>query len=673
MIDPVRVVPWLVRVTTGPADDDEVVPVEDDEVVPVDRVERSGDDTVWMTGRGRRFGAAATIVPVSDPDAGGWHVSLDVTLAADARPLDASVAVAIRVPADRDPDWLVPGVFVRDNRPAESRSRYPRWVPDGDAALTHDPFAASSWWLRSDRAATPSAFATGGGLRVALATGETSPLGATGVGFGTVTEESATAREVRLSFPYREEPIVYDGSPEPLPPDRPRHRWTPGETVRLEYRVHATPDGPDATAAILRSLADWLAPPAPLQPALDASRTADLAAEGLLRWHFRAPDSVLLETAAFERRGDGTTLEPGDRLAMHVAWLSGAPAAGALLEHGLRTAHREAVAAGRSVLDAIATNLAPCGTFWGQWTAAAGWGKGWTPGPDALHARTLAEAALFMTRAAHADPQAAAAWRGAIAGNARFVVAAQRADGRIPSAWNGSTGEPLSWAGTAGLAWVPTLIEAGRLFEAPEWTAAAFSAGAAYAGEVSTGSLRGAPEDVDLGPTSEDGYVAIMATVALATAADDPAERARWIRLARRAADWTLAFRWAYDAAFPPGTLLDRMGFRTRGADLASPANQHLHAYGLICTGELVELSRLTGDPHYARRARETFACFRQAIAARDGDLGGARRGMMPERLFQTRYDGPKGELGPLSHAWCLGLLLNAAELALGTPELADG
>ena len=52
---------------------------------------------------------------------------------------------------------------------------------------------------------------------------------------------------------------------------------------------------------------------------------------------------------------------------------------------------------------------------------------------------------------------------------------------------------------------------------------------------------------------------------------------------ARRAADWMLTFRYTYDVAFPETTLLGRYGFRTRGADQASPANQHLHAFGLIC------------------------------------------------------------------------------------------
>jgi hypothetical protein len=85
----------------------------------------------------------------------------------------------------------------------------------------------------------------------------------------------------------------------------------------------------------------------------------------------------------------------------------------------------------------------------------------------------------------------------------------------------------------------------------------------------------------------------------------------------------------------------------------------------------MVELSRLTGDPEYLDRTRENLACFRQFIARHDGDFN-ARRGMAPERFYQTRYGGSKGGVGPLSHAWSLGLLLYGCEAALGIPELGD-
>jgi hypothetical protein len=199
------------------------------------------------------------------------------------------------------------------------------------------------------------------------------------------------------------------------------------------------------------------------------------------------------------------------------------------------------------------------------------------------------------------------------------------------------------------MAWIPALVEAGRLD-------AARRAGAYFRGFR---TFYGAPEDVDLAPTSEDGYGAVMAFVAL----ED------W-ETAKRAADWMLTFRYTYDVSFPETTILGRYGFRTRGADQASPANQHLHAFGLICAPEMVRLARATGDDHYLRTTRENLACFRQFVAREDGDFG-AWRGMTTERYYQTDCFVAKGMLLTLSHAWTGGVLLLACEEALdGVPEL---
>ena len=666
---PSELIPWLVTASSGGD-----APGELDRVA-VDRVEDVGGGTVRMSGLGSIFEAVATWTPLVGTAAPGWEVDLEVRVKADVgTPIDASLAVAIRVPASDDPSWLIPGLFYGENRPAASRARYPRWVPAptadaGGDPLVADPFVADAWWFRSDRAATPAIFATGGGRRVALATTELSAAGPTGMGFGTVPTETGDQREIRLSFPYREAPVVYDGSATALPADRPVHRFEPGTPVRLSYLAFVVPAGPDDSTAILRTLHGRLMTDAPLRPWVGPDEAATLAAEGLLTWHDWPTDGVLIETAAFDRRGDGTAREPGDRPAMHVAWLSGAPAAYALLRHGRRVGRADAMRSGTRVLDEIATHLAPCGTFWGQWTEADGWGKGWTPGPDALHARTIAEATLFMTRAAVLDRHPE--WLAAIRSNVDFILGVE-SDGSIPRGWNGSSGEPLAWNGTAGLAWAAALVEASVALDRPNLLDAARRIGERYAPEVRAGTLGGAPEDVDLGPTSEDGYVAITSYVALARAArarSADGEAARWTELARIAADWTLSFRFTYDVAFPPGTPLADLRFGTRGADLASPANQHLHSYGLVCSEELLELAALTGDDHYRLRAQETYACFRQCIARHDGDFG-ARRGMAPERFYQTRYDGAKGEIGRLSHAWCLGLLLHASEIAVARPEL---
>ncbi len=208
------------------------------------------------------------------------------------------------------------------------------------------------------------------------------------------------------------------------------------------------------------------------------------------------------------------------------------------------------------------------------------------------------------------------------------------------------------------------LAEGSALLDEPGWLAAAERAGAYYARFVEGELIYGAPEDVHLTPTSEDGYGAVIAYVALHAAT----ATARWLDLARRAADWMLTFRYAYNVRFPDRTLLAAYDFRTRGADQASPSNQHLHAYGLICLPEMLRLWRLTGDGYYLERTRDNLACFLQFIAREDGDFN-AYQGMVSERFYQTDWGQAKGMLLSLSHAWSVGAVLHGCLAAAADDE----
>jgi hypothetical protein len=543
----------------------------------------------------------------------GGEVRVTATCTADG-PIEAGVRVELRLDPTEDPAWLVPGVFYGENRPERASRLYPRFTSGRtDVAAMESP----SWSFRADRCATPAVFARGGGL----VTREVSPLGQSGVGFAYRDGHPV----LWLDFPYREEPLRYDGTDTPAPPDVQTYRWAEGERVTLECEEN---DG-DWRRALRRAGAAGDGP-----AWVSVEEAAELAAWGLFRWHFRPDPPRLLETAAFDR-----SFAELDRDAMHVSWVSGVPYAHALLLHGRRVGNGDYVAAAEAVLDHVASNLTPGGTFWSQWTAARRWTTGWHPDHTRLHARTLADAALFMLRAG-------GRWKEAACSNVAVAVRTQRDDGALPAAHHVETGDAVDWEGTAGLSWIPALVEAGEID-------AARAAGDHYRRAVEGGLLYGAPEDVDLAPTSEDGYAAVIAYVAL----ED------W-ETAALAADWTLTFRYSYDVAFPPHTILARYDFRTRGADTASPTNPHLHAFGLICLPELVRLARATGDDRYVETARENLACFRQFIARADGDFG-ARRGMATERYYQTDCFGPKGDLLALSHAWSVGVLLYGCESAL--------
>jgi hypothetical protein len=531
-------------------------------------------------------------------------------------PVDAGIRVEVELPAEGDPAWLVPGVFYGENRPDACTRIFPRFTPGRvDVARME----SDAWSFRADRCATPAVFARGGGLL----TTETSPLGQSGVGFA----ERDGRRTIWLDFPYREEPLRYDGSQTPAQPDVRTHRWQPGETVMLEV---AQSDG-DWRRALRTAASDTVS----LGRAgwVPVEEAAALAAHGLHRWHYRGDPPRLLETVSFDRDGVGAK---GDRDNMHVSWVSGVPYAYALLRHGRRVGNEDYVRAAEGVLDHVAGNLTPGGTFWSQWTSARGWQWGWHPDHSRLHARTLADATLFMLRAG-------GRWDAAARSNVAVALRTQRDDGALPAAHHVETGDAVSWEGTAGLAWIPALVEAGHVEEARR--------AGEYFAQFDT--FYGAPEDVDLAPSSEDGYAAVMAYVAL----ED------W-ETAARVADWMLTFRYTYDVEFSPHTLLGRYAFRSRGADQASPANQHLHAFGLVCLPEMVKLARATGDDRYLASTRDNLDCFRQFVAREDGDFG-AWRGMTTERYYQTDCFQAKGMLGTLSHAWTGGVLLLACEEAI--------
>ncbi|MFI6822787.1 hypothetical protein ACIBJE_17805 [Micromonospora sp. NPDC050187] len=619
----------------------------------------------------------------AESPAGGVPVTVAVACRATG-PVEARLRVSARRTGVDDPYWLIPGLFYGENRPAGNDRLYPRF-----ARVTEEPadparFASPAWSFRADRAATPAVFVWGARDGLALGVDEQSPLGLTGIGFA--HDEDGTAR-VHADFPYREEPVSYLGSQTPAAPLTQTHRWQPGERQVVELCLYRLPADRHAYAPVLRERhARYTTEP--LRPWVDVAEAAELAAYGLHRWHYRPDPAVLLETAAFDREFNDNVKGLGDREAMHVAWVSGIPYAAALLAHGRRRGGdrpddgpgsgpdapgpgdgygpEDHVAAGAAVIDHICANLAPAGTFWGQWTAARGWGQSWTPVRGGLHARTLAEATLFLHRAvraeaAHGVPRPA--WSAAVRSNLDVAVRHQRADGNLGSLLHADDGRMLSWAGAAGLTWVAALAEAADLD--PGYLPAARRGGDYYARFVYEEFLHGAPEDVDLAPTSEDGYAAILAYLALWRVTRE----GRWLEIARRAADWMLTFRYSYDVRFDAHTLLGRYDFRSRGADQASPSNQHLHAYGLICLPEMVELAKATGDRHYLDRTRENLACFRQFVARADGDFN-AYRGMASERYYQTACFQAKGMLLTLSHAWSVGVLLIGCEAALRLPEV---
>ena len=188
---------------------------------------------------------------------------------------------------------------------------------------------------------------------------------------------TATARPtIWLDFPYREEPLRYDGSRDAAAAGRPDVPLAAGRDASSS--TFRSSDG-DWRAALrgrgaVRRTAAWVS----------VEEAAELAACGLYRWHFRADPPRLIETRSLRRRS-------GERDDMHVSWVSGVPVrVRAPAARAPRRQRRATSRAAEAVLDHVAANLTPGGTFWPQWTRDRGWTWGWHPDHDArprAHAR----------------------------------------------------------------------------------------------------------------------------------------------------------------------------------------------------------------------------------------------------------------------------------------------
>jgi hypothetical protein len=543
------------------------------------------------------------------------------------------------------PRWLIPATFYDENRPSDSPRRYPRYGTDAD------PWSALSWICSAERAAAPYTSVQTSSHSAALVAHSPYWEGQP-VGLG-LDGEAGTA--LLLRYPFAERPR----SDAPCRSDNcaPLLAWylaEAGVTLKLSFDVLLQPAsaGPLYPRLLRQPLA--LTPPPSTRPQMPIDAAAALLADGLLRWHYDPEQAVLSETCAFDHYFRPTNRQT-DRAAMHVAWLSGIPTAFALLRQG-----GPYEAAGRAVIDHVATSgIAPCGAFWAQWTPE-GWGTCWYgPPEDAppwLQATTTAEAVLFLLQAiAHERERGheTRAWEQAACSNLDFALTRQRADGALGSYYDAHSGEVTLWEGTAGLLWIAPLALGSRLLGEPRYLDAARRAAAFYAPAVLDDRLRGAPEDVPLGPTSMDGYCALRAFLELYEATG----AAEWLRVARHAHDWTLTFRWRYNVRFDPRTLLGSLDFCTLGGDGASPSNQHLHVYGLISLPESLRLWQLTGDDLYFETARDLLGFARQTLVRVDGELN-ARRGMYTEQWYHVDWTHPKGTLLQLAHAWCNGLAL---------------
>ncbi|MBN1901229.1 hypothetical protein JW926_07900 [Candidatus Sumerlaeota bacterium] len=582
---------------------------------------------------------------------GSPHFQFRLNLTNRAVPGAYGFSVYFRTRARGTPRFLVPGVFYKHNRLPATKRIYPGLVMD-DSEIK-DLFLSRHWAFRSDRAAEPAVFGWTERLSFVLATQTAFEKGQSGLRFS-ADKDFVT---IGLNFPYREEPVKYSFCHESgNAPEFTFFYLQRGESFPLYFDFGVAPHDLHFYASFLRLIHERKRQ-APTNAWLEADQACRILAEGLYRWHYDEKEAVLWETCAFDKYF-GKRDSYVDRFNMHLAWVSGAPSAMSLLWYGRSTGNQSFINAGTRVLDKVASGIAPLGTFYPCWMAGKGWTCGWNTEDNLIQARTAAETTLFLLRAYRMELKYGVIhpnWIHAVKKSLEFALSIQSSDGNFGSYYDMERGNVVEWDGAAGILWIAPLAGAAVSLNKKEYRDAAIKAGDYYARFLFDEFICGAPETAPLSPTSEDGYNALICYLLLTETTHDD----KWLKLAKRAADWFLTFRFTYNSPLPPFSILNAYNFHTKGGDVSSPADQCLHSYGLICHPELMRLGKYLEDDYYIHRATEHLEFAHQFIARDDGDFG-ARKGMLPGQFYHTDWWQPKGHLLSLSHAWRAGLILYA-------------
>jgi len=549
------------------------------------------------------------------------------------------------------PRWLVPGIFYADNSFGKSIRRYPKYNP---VEVDADNLVSNYWSFSSRRASIPAVFCWLENFMFAILTDVDFSHGESGIFF------SGDLNDVKIGliFPFSEEPASYI----PYLNNRAIKNFLeiyPEEEINFSFRLFFSESDLHAYDRIIRKFYYELRENNKPSPWFLLDDGADISAFGLYRWHYIPEHRVIYETRGFDNVLSSNVNNADIRPHMHISWVSGIPYAFALMKYGYIKRNSNYLEAGRSVIDKVVSEgSTPSGILWSQWTLENGWTDGWNPKPGLTQARTLSEAILFLIRAydfelkngyEHMD------WKGCILRNLNYAVEIQREDGNFGSYYNSKTGEVEIWEGCAGLMWISALCEWYKIYGDEKFKTSAIKGGEFYSKFVLDELIYGAPEDAFMVPTSEDTYNAVISYVLLYEITGEK----KWLKLAEKSADLMMTFRFAHNLKFPENTILNLYGFKTVGGDIASPVNQHLHNYGLICVPEMLKLYKFTGDDYYLDRTIDNICFSLQFIARFDGDFN-ALRGMMPEQFYYVDWLRPSGTILTLSHSWCLGMVIYA-------------
>ena len=609
-----------------------------------------------------------------------WEVAAEVSSATTCR---------LILPETAEPFWCIPGLFWGDNQQDSTGQYYPRFRAGMEAPRR---FESSFWELSVARAAQPlvSMFDGEGWwiLEVSPAAGDL----CASVGFS-----FENGRPVLLaSLPASERPYRHTGHDYTMPVTGASQVDT-SRRIALAVRAFRIEGDRTSLLDLLQSNYHAAGKAAAPLPAADLARVTRNA---LLNWHYHPESYYFRYTVAFDRVGQQIAEAYGaslDRHEMALGWVSGWVVFEALIEWAVKYQDTAALDAVESTWQSLTTAgvVSPSGYWWTRFAPPRGRAPGifdsrspdgfdgnWMANPDHLHLRTLGDAVWRAARSLRrhgASLRCAEALLAQVKRQSERVADLARSGWPIPLSVDARTGKPAGLKGTAGMIWISVWAELAAM---GEWTDTALIAQGLdhHRADVESGQLFGAPEDVGECVTSEDIYIAVNAYLDGYRVTG----RAEDLQTAIAAARWLYVWRKSFDNLIDPRTLVGVYQLRSRGGDLASFKNNHLHLYGLDVEESLLELARLTGDDRWRELAEDHWHFAAQLTPVVDGQFN-AYEGMVTEqfyfidwsalgnsvRLFEdderrSNYDvGPHyrnhGNLAGFSHAWCTAFVLRSA------------
>jgi hypothetical protein len=613
-----------------------------------------------------------------------WHIRAGTCFSATCR---------IPIAPTAEPFWCIPGLFWGDNQHDSTGQYYPRFQKN----LEHpEKFQSSFWEFHTHRMAQPIVAVHEGStwwiLEVEPHTTVDGQVLHASVGF----EYRDGQPFLLASLPYAERPYQHVGHDYTMPVST---SWTPTKECVINWKIRLLKVAGERSS-ILDVLQANYHSDLPASHRADPSSCAAATRDALLHWHFHPQEKYFRYTAAFDRVGQQLAESGGaslDRHEMGLGWVSGWVVFEPLLEWAIQNGDAEALQSVEQTWNHLLKSglVSPSGFWWTRYAPQRhanasifdarlpnGFDGNWMPDPTHLHLRTLGDAVLRACRILRRHGQSfsfSAELQKQVLSQAEAIASIARKGWPLPMAVSALDGVPTGQAGTAGMIWISvwTELQAMGLWE----DIALLEAGLDHYREaVLSGELFGAPEDVGECVTSEDVYIAINSFLDGYRVTNRPAD----LETATHAARWLYLWRKSFNHAMDPRTILGVYHLRSRGGDLASFKNNHLHIYGLDADRSLRDLAHLTQDARWTELADDHWEFAAQLTPLVDGQFN-AYRGMVTEQFYfidwsalgnsvymhesdsrKSAYDvGPHyrnhGNFAGFSHAWCTALVLKTA------------